>query len=241
MLLDKLKEIVESSNNIVFLGGAGTSTESLIPDFRSENGIYRTKTGEAFSPEVILSHTFFYEHLKDFYEFYKTKMIYSEAKPNLAHLALTELENRGKLRAIITQNIDGLHSKANSKNVLEIHGSIHRNFCVSCGESYSLDFIVNSNEMIPRCSKCNGIIKPDVVLYEEQLDNEILKKAIEYIAKAEVLIVGGTSLMVYPAASLINYYTGDKLVLINKSITQKDNKANLVIHDSIGKTLNSIL
>lgn len=237
--MDKMKEIISNSNNIVYFGGAGTSTESSIPDFRSESGIYKTKNGYIYPPEIMLSHTFFINHPEDFYEFYKSKMIYKDAKPNLAHLALTELEKIGKLKAIITQNIDGLHQSAGSKNVLEIHGSVHRNYCMDCGERYDLAYIINSSGIVPTCKKCNGIIRPDVVLYEEQLDEGILSNAISYISKAEVFIVGGTSLIVYPAANLIHYYKGDKLILINMTETPYDEKANIVIHDSIGKVLDS--
>ena len=241
MLIERLKEIVCSSNNIVYFGGAGTSTESFIPDFRSETGLYKTKNGYAYPPEVMLSHSFFMNHTQDFYEFYKSKMIFKNAKPNLAHLALAEFENRGMLKAVVSQNIDGLHQIAGSKNVLEIHGSVHRNYCMNCDESYDLDYIISYPDIIPKCSKCDGIIKPDVVLYEEQLDMGILRKAISYISDADVLIVGGTSLIVYPAASLVDYYNGNKLILINKSTTSCDNRANLVIHDSIGKVLNGLL
>jgi NAD-dependent deacetylase len=239
--IEKLKEIVQNSNNIVFFGGAGTSTESQIPDFRSETGLYRTKSGFAYPPEVMLSHSFFMKHPKDFYEFYKSKMIYKDAKPNLAHTSLAELEKMGKLKAVITQNIDGLHQMAGSRNVLEIHGSVHRNYCMECGKKFGLDYVLNSPEIIPRCDNCNGIVKPDVVLYEEELDMAVLRMAINYIAKADVLIVGGTSLTVYPAAGLIEYYGGDKLVLINKSSTPYDNRADLIINDSIGKVLSSVL
>ncbi|MDP4182558.1 MAG: NAD-dependent protein deacylase [Bacillota bacterium] len=241
MQISRLAEMVASSNNIVYFGGAGTSTESSIPDFRSETGLYKTKNGYSYPPEIMLSSTFFYEHTEDFYEFYKSKMIYKDAKPNLAHTALAELERRGKVKAVITQNIDGLHQQAGSKNVLEIHGSVYRNFCINCRASYDLGYIINSQGVVPKCDKCNGIVKPDVVLYEEQLDMNIFNKAIWHISKADMLIVGGTSLVVYPASSLIKYYSGDKLVLINKSETQYDYMANLVIKDSIGKALDSIL
>lgn len=241
MGIERLKEMISDSSNIVFFGGAGTSTESSIPDFRSDTGIYNTINEFGHSPEIILSHTFFMNHTQNFYRFYRSRMIYKDAQPNPAHLALAELEKKGRLRAVITQNIDGLHQLAGSVNVLEIHGSVYRNYCMKCGEKYGLDHIINSPEDIPICSKCNGIIKPDVVLYEEQLDMDVWNKAVSYVSKADILIVGGTSLAVYPAASLIDYYRGGKLVLINKSSTLYDYKANIAIHDSIGKVLNRIL
>jgi len=234
--IQKLKSIISQSNNIVFFGGAGVSTESNIPDFRSEKGIYQTKTKYGYPPEIMLSYSFFKKHTKKFYEFYRDQMIYKDAKPNQAHLALAELEHAGKLKAVITQNIDGLHQKAGSREVLELHGSVHRNLCIQCGDRYDLEYILLSLD-IPKCQKCGGIVKPDVVLYEEMLDDAVMHKAIAYIYAADVLIVGGTSLAVYPAAGLIDYYRGDKLVLINKSITPYDDNANLVIHDSIGKVL----
>jgi len=237
MSIHLLKDLISQSSNIVFFGGAGVSTESNIPDFRSEQGIYNTKNKYGYPPEVILSHTFFIRHTEIFYDFYKTTMIYKDAKPNKAHLALAALERQGKLKAVITQNIDGLHQMAGSKNVLELHGSIHRNYCMKCAEKYSLDYILNSQDIIPKCSKCGGTIKPDVVLYEENLDMNVLEKSIEYISKAEVLIVGGTSLTVYPAAGLIDYYKGDKLVLLNKSSTPYDRRASIVINDRIGKVM----
>ncbi|WP_330381864.1 NAD-dependent protein deacylase [Defluviitalea phaphyphila] len=237
--MEQLKNIINESNNIVFLGGAGVSTESNIPDFRSSQGLYSGK--EQYPPEVILSHSFFIEHTDLFYDFYKKKMIYKDAKPNNAHIALAKLEEMGKLKAVITQNIDGLHQLAGSKNVLELHGSIHRNYCMKCGKFYSLEDILNDNEKVPTCKECGGIIKPDVVLYEEALNSEILQKSIEYIANADVFIVGGTSLVVYPAAGLINYYKGNKLILINKSSTPFDNIANYVINESIGDVLKKLI
>jgi NAD-dependent deacetylase len=239
--IDVLKEIVNKSSNIVFFGGAGVSTESNIPDFRSESGIYMTRNNYSYSPEVMLSHSFFVQHTEDFYDFYKAKMIYKTAKPNDAHISLAKLEEQGKLRAVITQNIDGLHQMAGSKNVLELHGSIYRNFCTRCGESYDLQYILDSSDDIPLCNRCRGAVKPDVVLYEENLDNEVLTKAINYIAEAEVLIIGGTSLMVYPAAGLVEYYKGDKLILINKSSTSYDYKANMIFNEGIGMVLKGIL
>jgi len=227
----ELQKIIDESDNIVFFGGAGVSTESGIPDFRSVDGLYSQKY--KYTPETIISHSFFMRNTEEFYDFYKNKMIFLNAKPNMAHIKLAELEKLGKLKAVITQNIDGLHQEAGSKNVLELHGSVHRNYCMKCGKFYDVNTIVNSKN-VPKCS-CGGTIKPDVVLYEESLNSDILEKSVEYIENADVLIVGGTSLVVYPAASLINYYNGKKLVLINKSSTQLDRRANLVINDSIGK------
>jgi NAD-dependent deacetylase len=241
MCIEKLKSIINNSKNIVFFGGAGVSTESNIPDFRSESGLYKTKSNYSYPPEVMLSHSFFMKDPEDFFEFYKSKMIFKNAKPNLAHIALTQLEKVGKLKVIITQNIDGLHQSSGSKNVLELHGSIHRNYCMDCGKFFNLDYILNTSSVVPRCDKCNGIIKPDVVLYEESLDMDILNNSINFIKSADTLIVGGTSLVVYPAASLVKYFRGKNLVLINKSSTPYDNMANLVINSSIGKTLSSIL
>lgn len=239
MSIDKFKETVKKSNNIVFFGGAGVSTESNIPDFRSENGLYVTKNNLKYPPEEMLSHHFFINNTEDFYDFYKGKMVYKDAQPNDAHLALAKLEAIGKLKAVITQNIDGLHQKAGSKSVLELHGSIHRNYCTKCRRFFDLNYILNSKG-VPRC-ECGGIIKPDVVLYEEGLDNEVIEKSIDYIQKADVLIVGGTSLSVYPAAGLIRYFNGDKLVLINKTPTPYDSYADMVINDSISKTLKSVI
>lgn len=238
---DSLKNIISQSNNIVFFGGAGVSTESSIPDFRSTTGLYTISNKGSYSPEEMLSYTFFVNHTEDFFKFYKEKMIYQYAKPNAAHYALAELEKIGKIQAVITQNIDGLHQMAGSKNVFELHGSVHRNYCIKCGEHYDLKFILESNEIVPKCTKCQGIVRPNVTLYEESLDNHVLEEAIEYISKAETLIVGGTSLVVYPAASLIRYFNGKNLVLINKSATQYDNIANIVINDSVGKVLSNIL
>lgn len=241
MLTNELKEIIAGSNNIVFFGGAGTSTESNIPDFRSQEGLYQNKNNYKYAPEVMLSHDFFMKQTEEFYRFYKEKMIYMEARPNPAHIALVKLEKLDKLKAIITQNIDGLHQMAGSNNVLELHGSINRNYCMDCGESYSLEYIIGTETIIPVCEKCGGIIKPDVVLYGEQLNNRTIQEAVEFISKAEVLIIGGTSLAVYPAAGLVDYYLGNKLVLLNKSVTSSDKKANLVIHDSIGEVLEKVV
>lgn len=233
--IKELKNIIDSSNNIVFFGGAGVSTESSIPDFRSAGGIYKSPNKYKYPPEQMLSHSFFVSHTKEFFEYYKGEMIYPNALPNDAHKALAKLERYGKLKAIITQNIDGLHQKAKSKHVLELHGSILRNYCMTCGKSYNLDFILTSKD-IPICS-CGGTVKPDVVLYEESLDSAVMESAVDFIRRADVLIVGGTSLTVYPAAGMINYYNGSKLVLINKSTTAYDKSADLVISDSIGRIL----
>lgn len=238
---EKLKEIIKNSSNIVFFGGAGVSTESNIPDFRSEVGLYKTKDDYSYPPEVMLSHTFFCDNTEDFYDFYKNKMIYKNANPNAAHYALSQLEDMGKLKAVITQNIDGLHQKAGSKNVIELHGSVHRNFCMDCGQFYDLNYILDSKEEIPRCEECGGIVKPDVVLYEEPLDDDAINKAVYYVKNSDVLIVGGTSLVVYPAANLIYYYKGNKLILINKSSTSYDSNASLVINDKIGEVLGEIV
>ncbi len=227
----KLQEIIQGSDNIIFFGGAGVSTESGIPDFRSVDGLYNLKY--KYSPETMISHSFFVHSTEEFYDFYKNSMIFLNARPNAAHIRLAELEKQGKLKAVITQNIDGLHHAAGSKNVLELHGSVHRNYCMECGRFYDVHTIVESKG-VPKCS-CGGTIKPDVVLYEESLNQEVLEKSVEYIENADVLIIGGTSLVVYPAAGLINYYRGNKLVLINKSSTSMDKRANLVINDSIGK------
>ncbi len=238
--IEKLTQILRNSNNIVFFGGAGVSTESNIPDFRSANGLFNARLNMTLSPEQLVSHTYFIRFPEEFFNFYKAKLIYPEAKPNGAHIALANLEEMGKLKAIITQNIDGLHQAAGSKNVFELHGSIHRNYCIKCTDSYDMDFILNSKG-IPTCPKCSGTVRPDVVLYEEGLDESVLKGAIDAISKADTLIIGGTSLVVYPAANLINYFKGKNLVLINKSITSADSKADLVIHDSIGKVLSEAI
>ncbi|WMJ76113.1 MULTISPECIES: NAD-dependent protein deacylase [unclassified Sedimentibacter] len=227
----ELYEIIKKSDNIVFFGGAGVSTESGIPDFRSVDGLYNQKY--KYPPETMISHSFFRSNTEEFYDFYKNKMLFLGAKPNMAHIRLAELEKQGKLKAVITQNIDGLHQAAGSKNVLELHGSVHRNYCMDCGKFYDVHAIAESAG-IPRCS-CGGIIKPDVVLYEESLNQDVLEKSVEYIEDADVLIIAGTSLVVYPAAGLINYYRGNKLVLINKSPTSMDRRANLLLSESIGK------
>ena len=229
----KLKDLVDGSDNIVFFGGAGVSTESGIPDFRSTGGLYHQQW--KYPPEVILSHTFYESNPEEFFRFYRAKMLAPDAKPNAAHRKLAEWEVAGKLKAVITQNIDGLHQAAGSKNVLELHGSVHRNHCEKCGKFYGLDYIL-STEGVPRCS-CGGIVKPDVVLYEEGLDQRTLEDSVMYLSRADMLIIGGTSLNVYPAAGLIRYYGGHKLVLINKSPVAQDLAADLVITDPIGETL----
>ena len=230
---ETLKKWLEESDNIVFFGGAGVSTESKIPDFRSTDGLYNQQY--AYPPETILSHTFYMRKTEEFYRFYRNKMLFPDAEPNRAHKALAKLEEMGKLKAVVTQNIDGLHQKAGSKEVLELHGSVLRNYCMRCGKFYGLDVVLNS-EGIPKC-QCGGTIKPDVVLYEEGLDQQTIQKSVAYIAGADVLIIGGTSLTVYPAAGLIDYYRGKKLVLINKSVTPMDSRADLVISGPIGEVL----
>lgn len=237
--MDKIKEletIIKESNYIVFFGGAGVSTESGLKDFRSKDGLYHEKY--IYPPEEILSHHFFLENTEEFYKFYKDKLNSLNYKPNIAHIVLAKLEEKGLLKAIITQNIDGFHQMAGSKNVLELHGSVLRNYCMKCHRFYNAEYIFSSLG-IPKC-KCGGLIKPEVVLYEEPLDDEILKKAIKEISNADTLIIAGTSLNVYPAAGLINYFKGKHLVLINKEKTQYDTICDLVIHDSIGKVMEKI-
>lgn len=233
---DILSEMIQKSCSIVFFGGAGVSTESGISDYRSVNGLYYQKF--SFPPEVILSHSFFMSNTLEFYEFYRSKMINLDAKPNTAHKRLALLEAEGKLNTVITQNIDGLHQSAGSKNVLELHGSVHRNHCMNCKKVYDAAFIANSDG-IPRCD-CGGIIKPDVVLYEEPLDEDVTYSAVRAIANADMLIIGGTSLAVYPAAGMVNYYKGNRLVVINKSSTHIDQNADLVINDSIGEVFSRV-
>lgn len=232
----KLAQMMKASRSIVFFGGAGVSTESNIPDFRSEQGIYNTKKNYGYPPEEMLSHTFFMRNTEKFYEFYRSTMLYPDASPNDAHKALVNLEQMSKLTAVVTQNIDGLHQAAGSKTVYELHGSVLRNYCMKCHKKFSLDVILNSKG-IPRCDACGGVIRPDVVLYEESLDEKVIQKSIAAIENADMLIVGGTSLNVYPAAGFVRCYSGDRLVLINKSETPYDHYANLLIHDSIGKVL----
>ena len=233
----QLQQWIADSGSIVFFGGAGVSTESGIPDFRSVDGLYRQQYDEP--PETILSHTYFQRRTADFYRFYRAKMLCLDAQPNAAHRKLAELEAAGKLKAVVTQNIDGLHQAAGSQTVYELHGSIHRNYCTQCHAFYGPDFIAGG-EGVPLCPVCGGLVKPDVVLYEEGLDQETVKGAVEAIRRADVLMVGGTSLVVYPAAGLINYYGGNRLVLINRDPTPCDAQADLVIHDSIGRVLGGI-
>lgn len=234
--LRQLRDWILECGSIVFFGGAGVSTESGIPDFRSVDGLYSQQY--KYPPETIISHSFYIRYPEEFYRFYKDRMLYVNARPNAAHRALARLEAKGKLRAVITQNIDGLHQMAGSKEVLELHGSVHRNYCTRCKAFYDLDYVVKS-EGIPRCS-CGGMTKPDVVLYQEGLDDRIIRKAVAYIRNADMLIVGGTSLVVYPAAGLIDYYRGNRLVLINKEATSKDSQADLVISGSIGAVLETV-
>ena len=233
----KLQDVIQSSNNIVFFGGAGVSTESGIPDFRSVDGLYHMKYD--FPPETILSHTFFMRKTEEFYRFYHDKMLCLDAKPNAAHLKLAQLEQAGKLKAVITQNIDGLHQMGGSKRVLEHHGSVHRNYCMKCGAFYDAHYM-KAAQGVPKCEKCGGIIKPDVVLYEEGLDQQTLSDSVSYISQADVLIIGGTSLAVYPAAGLIDYFRGSHLVVINKSATPRDKSADLLVQGSIGEVLGNI-
>ena len=233
---EELKEIIKESKKIVFFGGAGVSTASGIPDFRSANGLWNEKLQINFTPEQLVSHTFFVKYPDEFFSFYKSKLIYPDAKPNAAHIALAKLEKEGKLLAVVTQNIDGLHQAAGSKNVFELHGSVLRNYCMKCGAFYDEKFMLES-EGIPVCPKCGGRVKPDVVLYEEGLDQEVIEGAVHAIEQADTLIIGGTSLVVYPAAGLIEYFCGKNLILINKSATAADNRADLVIQDDIAKVL----
>ena len=236
--LEQFLNLVNNSNNIVFFGGAGVSTESGIPDFRGADGLYMSKYN-GLSPEQIISHSFYVRHPETFFEFYREKMLFPEAKPSTTHLALAKLEKMGKLKGVITQNIDGLHQMAGSENVVELHGSVHRNYCTKCHKFYDLDYIFKS-EAIPRCS-CGGVIKPDVVLYEEGLNEDDIYRAIDLIRNADVLIIGGTSLGVYPAAGFVNEYRGNKMVLINKSKTPYDSKADLLINDALGEVFKYLL
>ncbi|WP_037325330.1 NAD-dependent protein deacylase [Anaerovibrio sp. RM50] len=232
--IKKLKDIIDKSRSMVFLGGAGVSTESGIPDFRSAKGLYNRRLKQKFSPEEMVSHTFLVDHPREFFEYYKKNLIYLDAKPNNAHKALAKLEEMGKMKAVVTQNIDGLHQMAGSKKVIELHGSVHRNFCVKCHATYDAEFVVNS-EGIPTCPKCGGMVRPDVVLYEEALNRQDLIDAEAAISKADTMIVGGTSLMVYPAASLVRFFRGMNLIVINKTPTPADEWCDLVIHDAVGK------
>ena len=233
---EELKKIIDNSKRIVFSGGAGASTESNIPDFRSETGLYNAQREYGYSPEQMLSHSFFVQKTEVFYDYYKNNLIYRDAMPNRAHLALAALEREGKLSAVVTQNIDGLHQKAGSKKVYELHGSVHRNYCTSCGAFYDLSFILSSDG-VPHCPKCGGLIKPDVVLYEESLDEETIERSVDAISKADTMIVGGTSLAVYPAAGLLSYFRGSRIVVINKSPTHFDRNADLLLAAPIGEVL----
>ncbi len=234
--ITKLQEIIDRHENIVFFGGAGVSTESGIPDFRSQDGLYHQKYD--YPPETILSHTFFVSRPEEFFKFYRDKMLCDTAKPNAAHLKLAELEKAGKLKAVITQNIDNLHQMAGSGRVLELHGSVYRNYCMKCGRFYDFSYVKNTSG-VPRC-ECGGIVKPDVVLYEESLDSRTLTESVEAISRAQVLIIGGTSLAVYPAAGLIDYFRGEYLVVINKASTPRDRNADLLIKDPIGQVFSQI-
>ncbi|MBO5070100.1 MAG: NAD-dependent protein deacylase [Roseburia sp.] len=236
--IETFLQMAAESDNIVFFGGAGVSTESGIPDFRSVDGLYNQKYD--YPPETILSHSFYIRKTEEFYRFYRDKMLCLDAKPNTTHLKLAELEQAGKLKAVITQNIDGLHQAAGSKKVLELHGSVHRNYCQKCGKGFGAEYILHSEDKIPLCDACGGKIKPDVVLYEEGLDQQTMEDAVFYISHADMLIIGGTSLAVYPAAGLINYYRGNKLVLINKSTTPMDGRANLVIQAGLGEVFGKL-
>ena len=234
---DNLRQVIENAKSIVFFGGAGVSTESGIPDFRSEKGLYSAMTKYGAPPEELLSHDFFVKNPQIFFDYYRNNLIYGDARPNAAHMALAALEKRGLLKAVITQNIDGLHQLAGSKNIFELHGSVQKNYCTDCGARYGLAYILESEELVPRCKECGGIVRPHVVLYGEMLDDLVMEGAVEAVKRADVLIVGGTSLVVYPAAGLVDYFSGDKLVLINLSATPYDSRADLVINEPIGKAL----
>lgn len=236
--VEQFLQMVKESDNIVFFGGAGVSTESGIPDFRSVDGLYNQKYD--YPPETILSHSFYIKYPEEFYRFYRDKMLCLTAEPNITHKKLAELEAAGKVKAVVTQNIDGLHQLAGSKRVLELHGSVHRNYCRNCGKGFDAEYVRDYPGKVPLCDACGGTIKPDVVLYEESLDAQVLEGALEDIRQADLLIIGGTSLVVYPAAGLVNYYRGDRLVLINKSPTPYDRKADLVLTGSIGEILGQI-
>lgn len=228
-----LQDLIDRSHHIVFFGGAGVSTESGIPDFRSKDGLYHQKY--KYEPETIISHSFFFENIEEFYSFYKDKMMMLDKKPNACHKYLAELEKKGKLDAIVTQNIDGLHQLAGNKKVIELHGSIHRNYCMGCGEEYSAEFVKDSETVVPHCPLCGGVIKPDVVLYGEPLNEEDITRALIKISNADLLIVAGTSLVVYPANGFIDYYPGDKMVLINKDASMNDDRADIVMHQKVGE------
>ena len=234
--INQLKELIAESNNIVFLGGAGVSTESGIPDFRSGAGIYNTESGTKYRPIDIIAHDFFMEHPEDFFDFYKRKLIYPDARPNKAHKALVRLERQGKLKAIITQNIDNLHQEAGSKCVIELHGSVFRNYCMDCGKKFNIEYIV-AQEGVPHCDRCGGIVRPDIVLYEENLEHENVDNAIKAVKKCDLMIIAGTSLTVYPAATFAQFLKHNRIVIINKSSTYMDLKAMLTIHDNVGDVL----
>jgi len=244
-MFKQLADLIEGSNNIVFFGGAGVSTESGIPDFRSETGLYAAQSVYGYAPEDLVSYTMFVREPQLFFRYYKENLVARDAQPNPAHIGLAKLERGGKLKAVITQNVDGLHQAAGSKNVIELHGSNWRQYCVSCGERYTLDYIFDEascrDEVIPTCRDCGGIVRPDVVLYEESLDSNVLDAAIAALLAADLLIVGGTSLAVYPAAGLLAYFNGDNIALINRSVTPFDDRAQLVIHDSIGEVLSAVV
>jgi NAD-dependent deacetylase len=239
--LAQIAGFIRSSSYIVAFTGAGASTESNIPDFRSTSGLYGKKTGYSYPPEVMLSHSFFFKHADQFYKYYRENLVYRDAKPNAAHISLARLEEEGKVRAVITQNIDGLHQAAGSNEVLELHGTIKRNKCTECGKSYSLDYIMESRETVPLCTECGAVIKPDVVLYEEMLDERVVDRAVAHIRRADMLMVIGTSLEVFPAAGLVNYYSGSRLVVINKSQTRYDNNADIVVHAAAGKVMSRVM
>lgn len=242
--ISKLKEIIEKSNNIVFFGGAGVSTESGIPDFRSEDGVFKAMQEYGKPPEVLISKTYLDNEPEIVYDYYKKYFIFKDVKPNKAHLSLAKLEQAGKLKAVVTQNIDGLHTLAGSKNVFELHGSVYKYYCKDCQKKFTMEYILdpaNCEKGIPKCDECGGIVRPDVVFYEEPLDQNTITESVEYIENAETLIVGGTSLLVYPAAGFINYFKGKNLVLINKTKTSYDDKAELVINDKIGEVLSQVV
>ena len=234
--INQLKKLIAESKNIVFLGGAGVSTESGIPDFRSGAGIYNTESGTKYRPIDIIAHDFFMEHPEDFFDFYKRKLIYPDARPNKAHKALVRLERQGKLKAIITQNIDNLHQEAGSKCVIELHGSVFRNYCMDCGKKFNIEYIA-AQEGVPHCDRCGGIVRPDIVLYEENLEHENVDNAIKAVKKCDLMIIAGTSLTVYPAATFAQFLKHDRIVIINKSSTYMDLKALLTIHDNVGEVL----
>lgn len=240
--LKQVTDIIRESSNIVAFTGAGVSTESNIPDFRSSGGLFKDMEGKySFPPEVVLSHSFFMQQPEVFYEFYRSRMIYRDAKPNECHKGLAVLEEMGKLKAVVTQNIDGLHQAAGSKNVLELHGTVIRNYCMKCGKFFSLDYIMDMSKAVPLCDLCGGTVRPDVVLYEETLDEDVVQRAVKRIGEAEVLLVIGTSLVVYPAAGFVNYYRGRNMVLINKSETTFDGRARVVLREKAGTVMKEIL